>query len=537
MKHSYKGILVIAFSAVTIMLHAQPAIEWGERYNAPPDMADEALDLAVDAAGNVYVTGSAFNTSGNLDAVTIKYDTSGNQVWVRNFDRGVNDNDLAKSIALDAAGNVYVTGFSTGATSAADVLTVKYDNGGTQQWAMFYDGQHSHMDEGRSISVDAGGNVFVCGYTSDSMYLFDAVTICYNTTGTQQWVQLYDGAAGNNDELLDIVIDGSSNVYVTGNTTDSMYVADILTIKYNSSGTQQWTQTHGTVPNGDFGKAITLDQSGNVIVGAQSGLTGNWFDYLTVKYSNAGTFQWASRYNFGNNKYEDPWEVCTDNAGYVYITGQGQGSTATTDAVTVKYTPAGNEVWVKRFDGGFSNGDDRAYAMTLDDTANVYVAGFSKNASNNDFITVKYDSAGTLEFSLRYNSQYNAIDQINAIEVQNGNIYVTGRSANSANEDYFTIKYSYAAVGISENNSAVQTLVAYPVPATDVLNLILPPDIDSKSHLEIHDVAGRSILLQPVGPMTTSHQINISGLAEGTYTLRLISADGDLISSQLFLKN
>ncbi len=529
----------MAFSAVTIMLSAQPAIEWGNRYNAPPDMADEAYDIAVDPAGNVYVTGSAFNSSANLDAVTIKYDANGNQLWVRNFDRGISDNDFAKSIALDAAGNVYITGFSSGTGTSADVLTVKYDNSGTQQWAMFYDGQHSHMDEGKSIAVDASGNVFVCGYTSDSMYLYDALTICYNTAGTQQWAQIFDGVAGNNDELLDIAIDGSSNVYVTGNTTDTMYIADILTIKYNSAGTQQWLQTHGTLPNGDFGKAIALDLNGNVIVGAQSGLPGNWFDYLCVKYSTGGTFQWEARYNNGSNRYEDVWEVCTDNAGFVYITGQSQSTgnnSAPNDIATLKYTPAGNEVWLRRFDGGFSSGDDRGYAMVLDDTANVYVAGYSKNATNNDYITLKYDSAGTLEFDLRFNSQYNGTDQVNAIAVQGGNIYVTGRSANSANEDYFTIKYSYAAVGINESNSVV-SLSAYPVPANTVLNVNLAAIADSKSKFVITDLSGRVVISEPVTPMTTIQQIDIGELAEGTYSLCLIGADGSLLSSQLIVKN
>jgi hypothetical protein len=191
---------------------------------------------------------------------------------------------------------------------------------------------------------------------------------------------------------------------------------------------------------------------------------------------------------------------------------------------------------LRRFDGGFSNGDDRGYAMVLDDTANVYVAGISKNASNNDYITLKYDSAGTLEFSLRYNSTYNAIDQINAIAVQNGNIYVTGRSANAANEDYFTIKYSYAAVGISENDAQVQ-LHAYPVPASDAITLTLPSGTDVNSMIVIRDLAGREVMSQQVAATSNQQQINLAQLAEGTYTLSLIGANGNLISSQLIIKN
>lgn len=537
MKHGYKAFMVLAFSAAVTVLHAQPAIEWGERYNAPPDMADEALDIAVDAAGNVYVTGSGFNSAGDLDAITIKYDANGNQVWVRNFDRGAAGNDLGKSIDVDAAGNVYVTGFSTSATTMLDVLTIKYDAAGTQQWASFYDGQFSRMDEGRAIAVDASGNVFVCGYSSDSLYMFDALTVCYNSAGTEQWAQLYDGPTSGNDELFDLIIDASSNVYVTGSSEQAQFNTDILTIKYNSAGAQQWLQPYGSPTDGDFGKAITLDPNGNVLVASQSGLTGNWFDYLVVKYDNGGVYQWNARYNSGNNKYEDVWEICADNAGYVYITGQSQpANSVNPDAVTIKYTPAGSQVWLQRFDGGFSNSDDRAYAMVLDDTANVYIAGYSKNASNNDYITVKYDSAGNQEFALRYNSQYNALDQINAIAVQNGCIYVTGRSANAANEDYLTIKYSYATVGVQENVNAPVSIGVFPNPAEDLLNLNIPDGTDPSSQLVIQDLSGRVVLQISVAAIMSSRQINIAQLAAGTYVLSHFGANQTVVSSQRIVK-
>lgn len=529
--------MVLAFSAAATILSAQPAIEWGERYNAPPDMADEALDIAVDAAGNVYVTGNGFNTAGNLDAITIKYDANGNQLWVRNYDRGASGNDYGKAIEVDAAGNVYVTGFSTSATNMLDALTIKYDAAGTQQWASFYDGADHKMDEGRSIAVDANGNVFICGYTSDSLYLFNTLTVCYNSSGAQQWAQVYDGPISSNDELFDLVIDGSSNVYVTGNSEQSTFNYQILTIKYNSAGTQQWLQTHGSPTDGDFGKAITLDPSGNVLVGAQSGLSGNWFDYLAVKYTSAGTFQWDARYNSGNNKYEDLWEICADNAGCVYVTGQSQpGNSVNPDATTVKYSPAGTELWVKRYDGGFSNGDDRAYAMVLDDTANVYIAGYSKNATNNDYITVKYDSAGTQEFVLRFNSQYDNIEQANAIAVGPGAIYITGKSANSSNDDYLTIKYSYATVGIHENTNSAATITAFPNPAEDVLYLNIPNETDPESQIVIYDLSGRAIMTIAVNAVAGSRQINIAGLAEGAYVLSHVGKDGAVLGTQRILK-
>lgn len=540
MKQHYKVLTAIAFLFSTVAVNAQIPLQWGARYNAPPDMADEARDIVVDAAGNAYVTGSGFNSGGNLDVITIKYDVNGNQIWVRNYDRGASGNDEGKSIALDASGNVYVTGYSFGATSSGDAVTIKYDNAGTQQWASFYDGAASTMDEARSIAVDASGNAYICGYTSDSLYYFNTLTVCYNTSGTQQWVQTYDGPISGNDELLDIEIDASANVYVTGNSEQAAIDYDFLTIKYNSAGTQQWLETYAGPAGGDYGKAITVDLSGNVLVGGQSGFTGNWFDYLTVKYNSAGVEQWTARYNNGSNRYEDLWEVATDNAGYVYVTGQSQstGNNATPpDMATVKYTPAGNEVWVRRYDGGFSNADDRAYAMVLDDTANVYIAGYSKNASNNDFMTVKYDSAGTEEFVLRFNSQYNGSDQINAIAINNGDIYVTGFSANAANTDYLTIKYSYSAVGIGENNAATNQLSVYPNPSADIINVQLRQPASENCSVQIVDVTGRVVLTSAISAGTVNHQISIEALAQGTYTLCYLNDSGNLLSNQLILKN
>lgn len=519
-------------------LNSQIPLAWAERYNAPPDMADDSRSIAVDDSGYVYVTGSGFNSAGNLDAITIKYDSLGDQVWVRNYDRGLGQNDEAMMIALDATGNVYVVGYSHGGTQGLDAMVIKYDNDGNQQWVSFYNGTANGLDEGRSIAVNSSGDVFICGYTSDAAYFYNTLTVKYNSAGVQQWAQIYNGPVGNgNDELLGLVIDGSSNVYVTGNTESAGMNYDCLTIKYDSSGSQQWLQIFDGGAGGDFGKAITLDPSNNVIVAAQSGMTNQWFDYLTIKYSNSGTQQWTARYNNGTNTFENPYAIAADNAGYVYITGQSQstGSPSSPDATTVKYSPAGGEVWVKRYNG--FNGDDRAYAIIIDDTANIYVAGYSSNGNNFDFITIKYDSAGTEEWLLRFNSQYNQGDVARAIAIKNGDVYVTGQSANTANEDFLTIRYSYSAVGISENQFSPSNMSIYPVPANSSLNIDFNGESNFESQLIISDLTGRVVMQQYSSPGIEHMILDISDLATGTYTISRITRDGNSISRVFFVKN
>jgi len=540
MGHNYKKIMVALFTAAATTLSSQIPMAWAQRYNAPPDMTDEARSIAVDASGNVYVTGSGFNMGGNLDAITIKYDPTGSVLWVRNYDRGLSDNDEGRMLALDASGNVYVTGYSRGSGTSLDAVTIKYDNAGNQQWASFYNGTFNGIDEGRSIAVNAAGDVFICGYTSDSLYFYNALTIKYNSAGTQQWVQVYDGAISGNDELLELVIDATSNVYVTGNTEASAANYDFLTIKYNAGGTQQWLRTYdGPAASGDYGKGITLDMNGNVIVTGYSFQTNQWFDYLTIKYSNAGTQQWTARYSFGSNRYEESWDVVTDNAGYIYITGQSQqtgNNSAPTDCATVKYSPAGGQVWAKRWDGGFTT-EDRAYGIALDDTANVYITGYSKSASNLDCVTIKYDSSGTEEWAVRYNSQYNQDDVAYDIAVANGSVYITGKSLNSVNEDYITVRYSYTAVGIAEVPADPGSMSIYPVPFSSTVNFDFNTENGTpESTLTITDITGRIVFAANLAEGTKHNSIDLSFLSAGTYVVTQSTPEGTLLDRRMIVR-
>src|ERR1700749_1362116 len=115
------------FSVFTIS-YAQPALAWSQRYNGPPDNADEAVSIAVDASGNSYVTGSAFASNGTLDMVTIKYSPSGQQLWLQSYNGTANDNDQGIALVLDNSGNVYVTGYSNNTNTSGDITTIKYNS-------------------------------------------------------------------------------------------------------------------------------------------------------------------------------------------------------------------------------------------------------------------------------------------------------------------------------------------------------------------------------------------------------------------------
>ena len=103
---------------------------WVIRYDGPQHSADSANDLAIDALGNVYVTGGSAVSGGPPDYVTIKYNSAGEQQWIANFSGGNNTANFANAIALDDSGNVYVTGIGWGYGNDSDCATVKYNSSG-----------------------------------------------------------------------------------------------------------------------------------------------------------------------------------------------------------------------------------------------------------------------------------------------------------------------------------------------------------------------------------------------------------------------
>jgi len=248
------------------------------------------LALAVDDSGNVYVTGTSTAQNGVGDCVTIKYDTDGNQQWAKTYDGPANGNDYGNSVTVDGSGNVYVTGSSAGSKTGQDYLTIKYDSSGQQLWASTYSSAGNNWDEGRSIGLDGSGNVYVTGVLafSEGGSSDDWGTIKYDSTGAKRWVRIYNGPAGIADEAWSIAVDVNGNSYVVGYSHGPTSGSDLTSIKYDTDGVQQWLQaydspTHGT----DTGFDITLDSHGNVYVTGASG-SGTAIDYATIKYSQLG---------------------------------------------------------------------------------------------------------------------------------------------------------------------------------------------------------------------------------------------------------
>lgn len=445
-----KQLLFLLFcTSFFVKTQAQINIQWQQRYTSSGSNVDKAEDMVMDAAGNVYVTGIGIGTSTTFDYVTIKYNAAGVQQWIAQYNGPGGGLDEAHAIAIDTMGNVYVTGWSYGgSTTGYDYATVMYNSAGIQQWASRYNNTTNGTDEAWDITADYAGNVYVTGTSDGSGSNSAAVTVKYNSAGTQQWAKRFNGAGGDIDACFAIYVNpASGDSYVTGYTYQSAAADfDFITIMYNAAGTQQWaSQYDGPADNYDEARAITVDATGSVYVtGYTQTATLTNYDYATVKYNATGAQQWARTYNGTGNDYDRANAITLDATGNVYVTGRSVGAGASAeDIVTIRYDNAGTQKWLSRYNGP-GNGYDEGKALAVDAAGNTYVTGYSYSAaSNNDYTTIKYDTAGVQQWITKYNGTGNNSDQAMAVSVDNiGNVFVSGASKGAgSNDDYETIKY------------------------------------------------------------------------------------------------
>ena len=416
---------------------------------------DYANGVATDSSGNVYVTGGTKggldgNTSaGNTDLFVVKYNSSGTKQWTKQL--GSSGLDSANGITIDSSGNVYVTGVTFGgldwntSAGANDLFVVKYNSSGTKEWTEQLGSASS--DYANGVATDSSGNVYVAGVTyggldGNSKGNSDLFVVKYNSSGTKQWTKQY--GTDRYDEARGVATDSSGNVYVVGGTKGNLNGisnsgrTDAFVIKFNSSGTKQWTKKLGTWQN-DLANGVATDSSGNFYVTGftYQHLDGNTSagkaDLFVVKYNSSGTKQWTKQ--LGTSKHDRARGVATDSSGNVYVTGDtyggldGNTNAGYNDLFVVKYNSSGTKQWTKQMG---TSSTDLANGIATDSSGNIYVTGGTyggldgnTNAGNSDLFVVKYNSSGTKQWTKQLGSSSRDYDYGVATD-SSRNVYVSG---------------------------------------------------------------------------------------------------------------
>ena len=255
--------------------------------------------VTLDSSGSIYVVtytkGGLDNNInlGSTDIFLLKYNSSGVKQWTRQL--GTSDQDRGEDggkhrVTVDSLDNIYVTGSTRGGLDGNtnmsgrswDFFLVKYNSSGVKQWTKQF-GTTAH-DFGYGVTVDSSDNLYVTGKTTGGMGSntnsggYDIFLVKYNSSGVELWAQQL--GTDTDDEGTGVRVDSSDNIYVMGNTSGGLDNNvnpsasggtshgdkwDFFLVKYNSSGTKQWTQQLGTSSN-DTAKGVVVDSSDNIYV-------------------------------------------------------------------------------------------------------------------------------------------------------------------------------------------------------------------------------------------------------------------------------
>ncbi|MDH4338376.1 MAG: SBBP repeat-containing protein [Candidatus Krumholzibacteria bacterium] len=400
---------------------ATPAHLWSQRLGGTDN--DSGFGIATDASGNVYFTGAFEGTvdfgdgpvmsAGLTDVFLVKYDAAGTYLWSQAFgDPGF---ESGISVATDASGNVFMTGYFDGTVNFGggplvsaggyDIFVAKYGPDGTHLWSQGFGDFDDDM--GYAVATDASGNVIVTGHFSEvvdfgggplvSNGFSDIFVAKYSPTGTHLWSQAFGGT--NFDDGNSVATDASGNVFVTGSFWSvadfgggpvlSAGFNDIFVAKYSPLGAHLWSQTFGN-GGSDVGRSVATDASGNVFVtGHFSGtvdfgggplVSAGSNDIVLAGYSPTGTHLWSRR--FGGTSSDSGNSVATDASGNVFMTGIFRGtvdfgggplvSAGDYDIVIARYGPTGTHRWSRRFG---SNGPDNGRSLATTASGNVLLTG------------------------------------------------------------------------------------------------------------------------------------------------------------------
>ncbi|KAF0217901.1 MAG: fibronectin I domain-containing [Geobacteraceae bacterium] len=408
---------------------------WHGQFTGTPRIDDraEAVATAVDSSNNVVVAGRGKNDSGNYDLYVIKYaananpDTYGNNIppaqWnALPFDGGGDDQPGA--VAFDAAGNIFVAGFTeqreSGSAAGGTKTTIitanswpddkwKYSYVTVRSGAMVYTSRIT----GNTATTVTVADPFLNDVKPGDTYVisnYDWFVAKFDgTTGARIWTDIYDSGYGN-DRAYGVAVDPVTNdVYVTGHRSNAAGNTDIHTIKYKGSPTtpptaeKLWSDGgrsyDGAGHGDDTGIAVRVTPiTRRVVVGGATLTAAGDNDYTLIMYNSDGTAVWAPEARVPRKPGTDDYAqaMTVDGSENIYLTGTIIKSDLTSDSMTLQYNHEGILVRTVVYDGANHLNDESA-GIAANVAGEVFVAGSTKVSETNTDLLVYKIGADSLQ--------------------------------------------------------------------------------------------------------------------------------------------
>ncbi|MCC6866169.1 MAG: SBBP repeat-containing protein [Ignavibacteria bacterium] len=550
-----KGNLRI-LSLIIFLAASLQSQEWYQTYNGGSNSEDRGYGIVVDSDGNIITTGYTTSVSTGMDIVALKYSNNGTLLWSKIFTGTGNYADRPFGIVVDNTNNIIICGYTTRDNGNIDYLTVKYNSSGIFQWAKTFNGTANSEDKAFGIVVDQSDNIFVTGTSTSSASGEDITTIKYSKTGSEIWVKTYDAPKHKNDGARKIAIDQDNNLYIAGYGEYNSNNSDFILLKYSVSGTLQWSKNYNGVSEGkDEAWGIVIDQDKKVYITGESDNSQSNTDIVTIKYNSSGSVLWTTRFDGPHHKDDKPYGIVVDDFhDAIFITGITGTLQNGKDFVTMRLNTSNGELkWSRNYNGP-GNNDDIAYTIALShnsENRHLFVAGTIRNGNNEaseDIIVISYSNTGTMLNTAVYGGETNQSDGAFGIAVdESDNYYLAGYIGVEPNSDalfscdLITVKYKKLYLtGIVNTLTTPKNfylLQNYPNPFNPSTTISFGLPKSSNVKISVYDVTGKLVADAVNSNFTKgNYKINFNGdfLSSGIYFFSII-ADGFYETKKMLL--
>ena len=382
------------------------------------------VDVATDASGNVYVVGHTFD--GDYDIITTKYNVNGVQQWQKTYSSA---DDYAIGVGVDGSGNVYVVGqVNTGSNNTTGAVTIKYNSSGTQQWATSYTtGSVSHSVTVRDAAFDGSGNTFITGRISSTIFGNDIVVLKANpSTGA------YTAANYNIDlaqEGFKIDVSGSDLFVIGYEAANKKLIALRYPTGFSAGVSPTATSTYTSGSNLEV-RAMAVRNSDNVLVlsSAGSNLLLNKFDLNSTVSGEFGV----------TRAMDNPTDLTFDGSGNIYITGS-TFVTSSNRLRLIKYNSAGTFQVESTLQPATGNSNHSVFSsegrsIFLDSNNDIIIGGVlvwddPTNGNNNlsEYVgVVKFSTAGAQQAVYPYSTTLESWSVKKAIPALSNSVVIVG---------------------------------------------------------------------------------------------------------------
>ena len=359
-------------------------LEWNRSWGGIGQ--DIAIDIGIDSANNIYVTGGYNMATMGASAFLLKYNSSGGLEWSRTWaDTGLT---FIYSIAFDSSNNIYLTGYTyIPPFTSPHIVLLKYNSSGDWQWHRKI--VVGDMSMAAGITIDSSNNIYLSGSAIFGLNT-DVLLVKCDSSGIVQWSKTWDGGAG--ESAYKIVLDSSNNIYLSAN-TNIPGSPNMCLIKYNSSGDKQW---HRIRDGGgwDLCTGISLDSSENIYLAGTTEISGN-AQLCLVKFDPSGQYQWNK--TWGEAGDDMAMGIDIDSSDNIYLGGTSDIEVPlwhwhVGKISLVNYDSSGQYQWDHIRD---ETQREACFAVELDSTEeNIYLVGLTENIGHNDTLLIKYKLTG-----------------------------------------------------------------------------------------------------------------------------------------------